>query len=125
MRLGTALAAAAVASGPLSAATPQEKLERALTDRVPGVPVRCINPRSHSETRIFDKTAVLFGSGETIFLQKTLQPALLHADNIMVLDLRATATICAGEGVRMQDRSEGWERGSITLTEFIPYRRAE
>ncbi len=122
--VGAALAA--IAAGPLSAAprlTPEQQLAKALAGRVAGKPVSCIDPRLNSDTKVIDKTAIIYGSGRTIYLQQPSNAKALDDDDILVTELRGTGQLCSIDIVRLHDRSIGFYRGFVGLNKFVPYTR--
>lgn len=117
-------AATMMLATPLAAAprlTPQQELDKMLAGRVAGKPVNCIDPRTNSETRIIDKTAIVYGSGRTIYVQRPNGASWLTGDPILVTVLRGTGQLCRIDVVQLHDRSGGWNRGWVGLNEFVPY----
>jgi len=115
-------ALAAMLAVPASARlTAKQELDKALAGRVAGKPVNCIDPRLNSDTRVIDKTAIIYGSGRTIYLQQPQNPADLNDDDILVTELRGTGQLCSIDIVRLHDRSGGWYRGFVGLNKFVPY----
>lgn len=129
LSLATPLAVIAMlAATPAFAAarpTPDAQLAKILAGRVAGTPVRCIDPRSSSDTRIIDKTAIVYGSGRTIYLQQPDNPKLLNRDDILVTELWGSSQLCDIDIVRLHDRVGGWYRGFVGLTKFVPYTRVQ
>jgi len=121
-----AAALAIVAAAPVSAGprlTPQEQLDKALAGRVAGKPVDCINPRLNTETKIIDRTAIIYGSGRTVYLQRPNGANWLNDDDVLVTELRGSGDLCSIDLVRLHDRNGLWSRGSVTLNQFVPYTR--
>jgi len=123
-RILVGAALASIVSVPLVAAprlTPGQQLDKALAGRVAGKPVSCINPQLNSSTQVIDKTAIIYGSGRTIYLQQPTNPEALDDDDILVTELRGTNQLCSIDIVRLHDRSGGWYRGFVGLNKFVPY----
>ena len=120
--LAGTLAVPAIAAPKL---TPEQQLAKALEGRVAGAPVSCIDPRTNSDTRIFDKTAILYGSGRTVYLQRPENAQSLDDNAILVTELRGSGELCDIDIVKLHDRSGGWYRGFVGLNKFIPYTRAK
>lgn len=123
-RAAIAGAAAAMLAAPLLAAprqTPQQELDKLLAGRVAGKPVDCIDPRLNTETHVIDKTAIVYGSGRTIYVQKPDGADWLRDDDILVTELRGTGQLCRIDVVRLHDRSGFWNRGWVGLNQFVPY----
>lgn len=120
--LAAALAAPAVAAPKL---TPEQQLAKALEGRAAGKPVSCIDPRTNSSTQIIDKTAILYGSGRTIYLQRPDNASSLRDDDILVTELRGSGMLCDIDVVKLHERSGGWYRGFVGLNKFVPYTRVQ
>ena len=123
-RAAFASAATALIAAPLLAAprlTPEQQLERMLEGRVAGKPVDCINPRVNTETRVIDKTAIVYGSGRTIYVQRPDGASSLDSDDVLVTELRGTSMLCQIDVVRLHDRTGFWSRGWVGLNQFVPY----
>ena len=120
------LAAASLLAAPAVAAprlTPAQELAKVLEGRVAGTPVSCIDPRSNSDTRVIDKTAIIYGSGRTIYLQQPDNADSLRDDDVLVTELRGNGQLCDVDIVKLHDRSGGWFRGFVGLNKFVPYTR--
>ena len=120
------LAAAAALTAPAQAAprlTPDQQLAKALEGRVAGTPVSCIDPRANSGSQVINRTAIIYGSGRTIYLQQPRDPSSLRDDDILVTELRGTGQLCSIDIVRLHDRSGGFFRGFVSLEKFVPYTR--
>ena len=119
--------AAVVAAAPASAArpSPQQQLEKALAGRVAGKPVDCIDPRVNSSTQVIDGTAIIFGSGRTIYLQQTDNAKSLRNDDVLVTDVRGSGQLCSIDTVKLHDQNGLWYRGFVGLDKFVPYTRVQ
>jgi hypothetical protein len=119
-------AAAALLTGPALQAreklTGEQQLAKLLEGRVAGEPVNCINTYANRESRIIDKTAIVFGSGNTIWVNRPRHPASLDSDDVMVTRLTGSQ-LCDLDVVHMHDRSHYFMTGWVGLEEFVPYRR--
>ncbi len=102
--------------------TPAQQLDKLLAGRVPGKPVNCINLMTSHDMQIIDKTAIVFGSGNVIYVNRPDNPESLNSDDVMVTRLTGSQ-LCSLDIVRMHDRSGFWERGFVGLNQFVPYRR--
>ena len=64
------VAAAAMLTGPALEArpnlTPEQRLDKLLDGRVAGKPVSCISQFDSREMQVLDKTAIVYGWGNTI-----------------------------------------------------------
>ncbi|MGE4302538.1 MAG: hypothetical protein AB7E24_00735 [Novosphingobium sp.] len=118
----TLLAAPAVAAPRL---TPEQQLAKAIEGRVAGKPVDCIDPHFHSNTRIIEKTAIIYGSGRTIYVNRPDNANSLRDDDVLVTELRGSGQLCSVDVVKLHDRSGLWNRGFVSLGKFVPYTRVD
>ena len=123
------LAAAAVLSVTAVDARPrltgEAKLAKLLEGRVAGEPTDCIYLPSVRSSQIIDKTAIVYGSGKTIYVNRPRGgERSLDADDVMVMDLRGSGSqLCSIDVVRLHDRTSFFYSGFVSLGEFVPYRR--
>ena len=121
------VAAATLASGPSVAAerlTGEAKLEKMLEGRVAGEPRSCINTRVHRDSTVINNTAVVYGRGKTIWVNRTVHPDSLN-DWDSLLTRQHGTQLCRQDIVTTFDRSSGMYTGNIFLTEFVPYTRVD
>lgn len=127
------VAAAAIACTALSAPpaiakekkTGEEKLAELLEGRVAGEPTSCINDsRTHNNLRIIDETALVYGRGKTIYVNRTRNPDRIDDDDVLVTR-RFGSQICKLDIVRTVDRFSGFPSGNVFLTDFVPYTRVD
>ena len=126
-KLAIALTAATVLlAGPALDArprlTPQQELDKLLAGREAGKPVHCISTFDSREMRILDKTAIVFGWGNTIWVNTPRNPEHLDDDDILVTRTSGSQ-LCDLDIVHTLDRSSQFFNGSLSLGEFVPYRR--
>ncbi len=119
-------AGAALVVGPALQArerlTPQQQLDKMLEGRVAGKPTSCISTFGNQSLRILDNTALVYGSGRTIWVNIPRNPDALDDDDILVT--RQTGSqLCRLDIVNMVDRSGGFYRGFVSLEDFVPYRK--
>lgn len=129
VKLGIALSAAALALGAAAATaearpreTGQQQLDKLLEGRVAGTPVSCIPAFANDQVRIIDKTALVYGSGSTIYVNRPRDPGNLDDDDILVTR-RFGSQVCKLDLVRLHDRSTRSYAGFVNLEDFVPYRR--
>jgi len=103
--------------------TPQQELEKLIAGRVAGKPVHCIPNFETREMRILDKTAIVYGRGETIWVNVPRNAVDLDDDDILVTHTTGSQ-FCHLDIVRTVDRVSHFPSGSISLGEFVPYRKA-
>jgi hypothetical protein len=127
-KIALAIAAtAALLSGPAIQAkaprlTGEEKLAKLLEGRVAGEPVSCISLQSTRDTRIIDKTAIVYDSGRTIYVNRPRDPSSLDSDDIMVTKPTGSQ-LCRLDIVQMRDRTSFFYSGFVGLEDFVPYRK--
>lgn len=102
--------------------TGEERLARRLEGRVPGRPVNCLTQSQRDNVEIIDKTALIYGSGNTIYVNRPRNPQSLDSDDILVTRLHGSQ-LCKLDLVRLRDRTSNVAFGFVTLEEFVPYRR--
>ena len=120
------LTAAALLTGPALQAkprlTPQERLDKLLDGRVAGAPEHCISHFDTREMQVLDKTAIVYGWGNTIWVNVPRNAQDLDDDDILVTRT-SSSQLCDLDIVTTLDRSGGFYNGNISLGEFVPYRR--
>jgi hypothetical protein len=102
--------------------TGEEQLAKILAGRVAGQPVNCISVFDSRDQRVIDKTAIVYGSGRTIYVNRPTNARDLDDDDVLVSRVFGSQ-VCSLDVVRLHDRSGGWYRGFVGLQQFVPYRR--
>lgn len=119
-------AAGALLAGPALQAkerlTGEQQLAKLLEGREAGQPVSCIPLHRTSESRIIDKTAIVYDSGNVIYVNRPRFAESLDDDDVMVTELH-TSQLCRLDTVRMHDRSNFFFTGFVGLEDFVPYRK--
>ncbi len=126
-RLAIALAtAAALLSAPAIHAkervSGEEKLAKILKGRVAGEPVNCLPMSANGDVRIIDKTALVYGRGNTLWVNQPMNASALDRDDILVRKSH-TAQVCNLDTVQLIDRSSKFYTGFVGLNKFVPYRK--
>jgi hypothetical protein len=116
---GLALSGAADAKPRL---TGEEKLAKLLESRVAGKPVSCLTLSQARDVEVIDGTALVYGSGQTIYVNRTDSPKNLDSDYILVSKHHGSQ-VCRLDLVRLRDRSSHTDMGFVSLGDFVPYRR--
>ena len=120
------VAAAALLTGPALEAkprlSPQQQLDKLLDGRVAGKPVQCISQFDTRDMQVLDKTAIVYGWGNTIWVNTPRNAQDLDDDDIMVTRVNGSQ-FCSLDIVNTLDRSGGFTNGFISLGDFVPYRR--
>jgi len=124
------IAGAAVAAGLLAAPaaqakprlTSEQRLEKLLAGRTAGEPVSCISTYDSRELEILDKTALVFGHGSTIYVNRPANAQDIDDDDILVTKT-STSQLCRLDIVTTVDRSGHFQTGFLNLGDFVPYKR--
>jgi hypothetical protein len=125
--LCTALAfAAALAGCAHTEGTRQEReearLAKLLEGRVPGKPESCITALSDNRLQFYDRTAVVYDAGDTIWVSRPTDPRSLDTRDVVVIR-RTGSQLCKQDIIRTVDRTSGITTGVVFLENFVPYRR--
>ena len=102
--------------------TPQQELAELTVGRVAGKPVHCIPSFDTRDMRILDKTAIVYGRGNTIWVNVPKNAADLDEDDILVIKSNGSQ-LCDLDIVQTLDRSAHFPTGFINLGEFVPYKK--
>lgn len=102
--------------------TPAQQLDKLLEGRVAGKPTHCISLSESHDTQVLDGTAIVYGYGNTIYVNRTTHPESLDSDDIQVIKLTGSE-LCSLDTIQLHDRSGGYWRGFVGLENFVPYRR--
>jgi len=104
--------------------TGEEQLAKLLDGRVAGKPVNCITLTNMQSSTVIDKTAIVYGSGSTIYVQRPrVGAASLDSNDILVTQL-TSSQLCSIDTVQLRDRNGHFWRGFVGLDQFVPYTRA-
>ncbi len=125
----TLLVAAAIAAAPAATAReklePEAKLAKLLEGRVAGKPQKCLPLASTNSSQIIDKTAIVYKSGSTLWVNRPESGAeSLDDDDILVTRLTGSQ-LCSIDTVELHDRSSHMYSGFVSLGDFVPYRRVK
>ena len=126
-KIALALAAtAALISGPALQArerlSGEAELARMLEGRVAERPVSCLPLSRTSDSKVIDKTAIVYGRGNVIYVNRPRDAYSLDDDDVMVTTLHSSQ-LCRLDVVRLHDRSSFFFTGFVGLEDFVPYRR--
>ena len=106
-------------------ATPQTKgekrLAKLLEGRVAGEPVRCIRTTPNMGMQTIDKTAYVYGRGNTIYVQRTSNPADIDGSDTLVSQRFNSSELCRLDQFNTTDRVLGFFTGAVFFVDFIPY----
>lgn len=106
--------------------TGEAQLAKLLEGRVAERPVRCIRDYPAGHTRAIDGTALVFGSGSVIYVNRTRDPRSIDEDDTLVIRKSGTdSQLCGSDIVTTMNSSSHFYTGNVFLTEFVPYRRVK
>lgn len=100
----------------------EEKLAKILEGREAGEPVNCISLHSARNSQIIDKTAIVFDAGSVIYVNRPHNAEQLD-DNDVLFHKTSLSRLCNVDIVTTHDNSQFFQTGSVSLGEFVPYRR--
>ena len=129
MRLIHSIAAAALlltAGAPaIARLSPEAELAKEIAGRVEGKPVNCINLSNVRGTRIIEKTAIVYDTGSTIYVNRPRGGAdLLDRWDVLVTKLHSSQ-LCTPEIVQLYDNGSRMQSGFVSLGEFVPYKKVK
>ena len=103
----------------------EARLAKLLEGRVAGEPVNCIS-RFHSQRMTtIDETAYVYGRGNTIYVQRTVDPESIDDDDILVTRNVGGSQLCRLDITRTIDRYNGFLTGVTRFDKFGPYTRVD
>lgn len=102
--------------------TPEAKLAKILDGRVAGAPVNCLPLQTIDSTQIIDKTALVYRVGGTLYVNRPRNADSLD-DNDILVTRTITGSLCSIDTVTLVDRYSKFQRGFVSLEQFVPYRK--
>jgi hypothetical protein len=106
--------------------TGEAELAKLLEGRVAERPVSCIRDYPSGHTRAIDGTALVFGTGSVIYVNRTRDPRSIDEDNALVIRKSGTgAQLCNSDIVTTINSGSHFYTGNVFLTDFVPYRRVK
>ncbi|OGS58911.1 MAG: hypothetical protein A3J40_03145 [Erythrobacter sp. RIFCSPHIGHO2_12_FULL_63_10] len=102
----------------------EQRLAKLLEGRVAGEPKSCISNYPTSRMEVIDKTAYVFGRGNTIYVQRTHHPDDIDDDDVLIMRLYGSQ-LCRLDIVTTVDRTSRFYNGNVFLTDFVPYTRVK
>lgn len=103
----------------------EKRLARMLEGRVAGEPQNCIRQLLNERLTVIDKTAYVYGSGRTIYVQRTRNPEDIDRDDALVSRRFNASELCKQDVVTTIDPVLGFFTGAVFFDDFIPYTRVE
>ena len=130
-KLTTRIACCAVAASLLAASALQakpalsgeEQLAKMLDGYVAGQPQSCIFAPNNYDLTVIDKTALVYKSGSTIYVNRPANPKDLRSGDVLVID-RQAHQLCNTDMVKMMSQgTPSFMTGSVFLSQFVPYKK--
>lgn len=103
----------------------EEELAKLLEGRVAGEPRSCIPQSPNSRMRVIDETAIVYGRGNTIYVNRTHHPEDIDEDDVMVIRRYGGLKLCRLDFITTIDRFSGFYSGNVFLSDFVPYTRVD
>ncbi len=127
--IAAATAACAALSAPAAVAkekkSGEEELAELLEGREAGEPQSCISDFGPGrDLKIIDGTALVYGRGKTIYVNRTRDPDDIDDDDVLVTRRYGTR-LCRQDIMTKVDRFSGFYAGNVFLTDFVPYTRVD
>ncbi|GAB5351769.1 hypothetical protein [Qipengyuania sp. 483] len=116
---------AAQAEDPVAPTRGEAKLAKMLEGRVAGEPERCIPTIGSRSLTQIDDTALVYRSGDTIWVNYTRTPEAIDNSDYLVIERFNSMSLCRTDQVRTVTRSGNFTSGVIFLDDFVPYRKVE
>lgn len=100
----------------------EKQLAKLLEGRVKGEPQNCIRTFPTQQSRTIDKTAYVYGRGNTIYVQRTTRPERINdRETLITRRFGATTRLCRQDIAQTIDPLTGIFAGAVFFDDFIPY----
>jgi hypothetical protein len=103
----------------------EKRLAKLLEGRVAGEPVRCIRSLPNQRFTTIDRTAYVYGSGKTIYVQRTRDPESIDDTDALVSRRFNATEVCRLDVMTTIDRVQGIFTGAVFFEDFVPYTRVK
>jgi len=100
----------------------EARLAQRLEGRIAGEPVSCIPLVQSNRLEVVEGVALVYDSGDTLYVARPTDPETLRNDDIVVID-RHGSTLCDTDVIRTVDRNGGYMTAVIFLKKFVPYKK--
>lgn len=107
----------------------ETRLAQMLEGRVAGEPESCVRMMGHDRLIVIDGTAIVAKRGDTIWVNRTADPAALDDTERMKLRKASTTHLCEGDRIDSFREIESFPNSKfvhyedeVELAEFVPYR---
>ena len=103
----------------------EARLAKLLEGRVAGEPVSCIRTLPNQRIQTIDGTAYVYGSGNTIYVQRTSDPDSIDRNEALVTNRFSATQLCRLDITTRVDPVLGIFRGAVFFEDFVPYVRVK
>lgn len=103
----------------------EKRLAKLLEGREAGEPQRCIRTRPNERMQTIDGTAYVYGSGNTIYVQRTKHPEDIDNSDALVTRRFNGTQLCRMDIAHTIDPFIGMFTGAVFFDDFIPYSRVD
>jgi hypothetical protein len=103
----------------------EARLAKLLEGRVAGEPVRCIRTLPSQRFQTIDRTAYVYGSGNTIYVQRTRDPEAIDDNDALVSRRFNASELCRLDVMTTIDPFLGFFTGAVFFEDFVPYTRVK
>ncbi len=104
----------------------EKRLARMLEGRVKGEPQNCIRALPTQQMVAIDKTAYVYGRGNTIYVQRTTRPRQIdNRDTLVIQRFGGGTQLCRQDLATTVDPVTQIFTGAVMFEDFVPYTRVE
>ena len=101
------------------------RLAKMLEGRVAGEPQSCISMLPNTDVTVIDGTAIVYRTGRTLYVNVPRNADALDDRDTMVRPTSMASQLCNTDIITTIDSQNGIYTGNISLSQFVPYRKAE
>jgi hypothetical protein len=101
----------------------EQRLAKLLEGRTAGTPKDCISAIPSRRMQTIDGVAYVYGSGQTIYVQRTSDPAQIRHTDMLVSNRPTVTQLCRLDVAQTFDRFTGQFTGAVFFEDFVPYTR--
>ncbi|MDJ0978224.1 MAG: hypothetical protein QNI87_06790 [Erythrobacter sp.] len=104
----------------------EKRLAKMLEGRVAGEPQDCIRMLPTNQMTTIDRTAYVFGRGNTIYVQRTTRPDQIRdRDTLITRRFGGGAQLCRQDIATTVDPLTQIFTGAVMFEDFVPYTRVD
>jgi hypothetical protein len=108
-----------------AASKSERRMAKLLEGRVPGEPVTCIHALPSQRMQTLDGVAYVYGSGNTIWVQRTRNPEGIDDTDALVVNRNNGSQLCRFDIATTVNRFNGFFTGAVMFEDFVPYTRVQ